>query len=215
MEKMHLEVRKKFDFDKIDFGLLDGFEGSVSLGATIQYLELMEKVKEYLENRGVKVIIKKGPVYDGQVLGCNPMALDASLDNILLVTDGKFHAYNNAIKIKKEISVFNGESLEKVTQKEIDKELAKIKGKQSKFLMETVVGLLVTTKEGQHYPNFEKLKKQIEEKGKKVFVFVGDSLSSNELDNFPEIKVWVNTGCYGIGFDDNRIVSLYDLEEFL
>ncbi len=216
MEKMFIEMRKKFDLNEIDFSVLDSLDGkTISLAATIQYLDLIQPVKEYLESKGKEVILKKGAFYEGHVLGCNPRAFDKKADTLLLLTDGKFHALNNAINLEKEILVFNTKTLEKVSQEEIDKALKKIEAKKKKFLMSNIIGLILSSKPGQRSKQISKIKKNIEKTGKKVFVFESNNIGVGELENFPEIQIWVNTACYGLGLDDSKIVNYSDMAEFL
>ncbi|MAG40221.1 hypothetical protein CMI41_04620 [Candidatus Pacearchaeota archaeon] len=216
MEVLHIEARKKFDFDKINWKALDELKlEEVSLAASVQYLDLLKEVKDYLEEKDIKVIVKKGAYHDGQVLGCNPVAFDENAKTLLLLCDGKFHALNNALRLGREISVFNGDRIENVAKEDIDKMKAKIKGKQAKFLSSNKIGLLVSTKLGQESKNFKKVAEKIEAKGKEIYVFSTDNIDVNEFENFNYIEMWVNTACFGIGLDDPRIVNLQDILEFL
>ncbi len=213
---LFIEVRKKFDLNKVKFELLDKLPGkAVSLAGTIQYLDLVPKVKRYLEKQGRKVIIKKGAYYGAHVIGCNASAFDKNADNLLLLSDGKFHALNNAVILNKEIYVFSGEVLEKFEQKEIDKILKRKRGNQSKFLNSDSVGILSTIKPGQNFKAIKELKSKIEKINKKAYVFEADNINLSELDNFPDIKIWINTACYGLDMDDVRVVNLFDILEFL
>ncbi len=216
MEKIFVEMRKKFNLDEINFSSLDSLEGkTISLAATVQYLDLIKPVKKYLEEKGKKVILKQGAFYEGHVLGCNPRAFEKEADNLLLITDGKFHALNNAINLEKEIFVFNTRNLEKVSREDIGKVLKKIEGKKKKFLMSDIIGLILSSKPGQRSKQFDKIKEDIEKTGKKVFVFETNNININEFENFNDIEIWVNTACYGLGLDDPRIVNYYDIAEYL
>lgn len=213
MKVYYLEARKKFK--DVNLGALLDLPGkTISLAATIQYLSLLPQVKKYLEKEGKKVLIKKGPVYAGQVLGCNPNALSKDADTLLIVTDGKFHAMNNAINLNREIYVFNTHDLELITQEEINRARGKKQAALKKFLSEDRIGILVTTKPGQNFPAARKLKSDIEKLGKKAYIFEGDNLNISEFENFP-INIYVNTACFGLGLDDSRIVNLQDILEFL
>jgi diphthamide biosynthesis enzyme Dph1/Dph2-like protein len=105
--------------------------------------------------------------------------------------------------------------MSKIEQKELDDYKKKVRGKQTKFVASSKVGLLVTTKEGQKSPNIFKIKKRIEDSGKKVYVFECDSVSISEFENFPDIKLWINTACFGMAHDSPNIVNLSDILEFL
>ena len=214
MKTLFIEARKK-DL-AINLKILDKLPGkTISLAATIQYIGLIPKIKKYLEKKGKKVLIKKGAFYEGHILGCNSSAFDSSADTLLLITDGKFHAINNAIQLQKEINVFNGNSLEKITKKEIEEYNKKILAKKKKFLLSENIGLLVSTKSGQYQKAIEKIKAKIAKKQKKVYVFEANNINPYEFENFPQIQIWVNTACYGLAMDDKNIVNISDILEFL
>jgi len=217
MKLLHLETRRKFP-SNIDFSPLDKLPGkTISLVATIQYLDLIPKIKNYLEKQGKKIIIKQGADYKAQVLGCNSRAIDKNADTILLLADGKFHALNNALQQNKEIYIFNTHKLEKITKQEIQKHKNKTKAKISKFLSYDTIGLISSTKPGQKYPNIIGLKNKIEKlsEGKKAYVFQTDNLNISELENFQDIKIWINTACPGLAMDSEKIVNLVDVKKFI
>lgn len=212
---IYAEARKKFSSDSLNLDELTKLTGkTISLAATIQYLPLVKEVKAFLEKQGKKVILKKGAFYEGHVIGCNPLAFDLKANVLLLLADGKFHALNNALILNRKISVFNTKTLEEVSQEDLDIYNKKIKGKINKFLQIDKIGLIVSTKKGQNYAKSEELKKRIENKGKKVYVFETDTINIAELENFP-IKFWVNTACYGLALDSNIIVNYKDILPFL
>jgi len=218
-KSLFLEFRRKFnikdiEFSKIDELIKDKKPKSVSLASTIQYLNLIPIIKEYLVSKKIKVIIKKGPTYAGQVLGCNSQAFDNKADILLLLCDGKFHAFNNAIQLEKEIYVFNTHNIEKVSLEEILREKTKIRGKITKFLTTEKVGLLISNKSGQSFNHIKEIKKKLENKGKIVYIFESDNINLGELENFP-LTIYINTACYGLSLDSPKIVNLRDILEFL
>jgi diphthamide biosynthesis enzyme Dph1/Dph2-like protein len=216
MESLFIETRRKFKDSEINLSILDKLPGkTISLAATIQYIDLVPKVKSYLESLNKKVIIKQGAHYKAHVLGCNSTALDKTSDTLLIITDGKFHAINNAIQLQKEIFVFNTKTLDKVTQAEIDAHNTKTLTKQKKFLSAKFVGLLVSTKHGQHHKQIHKIKKKIQDLNKKVYTFESNSIDTTEFENFPQIQIWINTACFGLARDDMRIINLQDITQFL
>ena len=160
-------------------------------------------------------MIKKGSYYEGQVLGCNSNAFNPNSDILLLLCDGKFHALNNSIQLKKEIYIFNGLKLDKIEKSELEDHFKKIKGKQMKYLNSNNIGILVSNKKGQKSRGAFKIREKIESSGKKAYVFFGDSIPINEFENFPEIDIWVNTACFGLAMDNNKIINLSDILEFL
>lgn len=116
-----IEFRKKYNPAEINFDILDSLpEGDISLGASVQYLDFLIPIKDYFEKKNRKVMIKKGSYYEGQVLGCNSNAFNPNSDILLLLCDGKFHALNNSIQLKKEIYIFNGLKLDKIEKSELE-----------------------------------------------------------------------------------------------
>jgi len=176
---------------------------------------MVPKIKSYLESLGKKVTIKQGAHHKAHVLGCNSIALDKNSDILLMITDGKFHAINNAIQLQKPITVFTGTTLEDVTQKDIDAHNKKTLAKQKKFLLSEAVALILSTKHGQHHKQIEKIKARIKALNKKVYIFESNNINTSEFENFPQIQLWINTACYGLARDDSRIVNLVDISEFL
>jgi len=216
MKTLFIEARRKFKDSETNLKLLDKLPGkTISLAATIQYIGLIPKVKSYLESKGKRVVVKKGAYYDGHVLGCNSSAFDRSADVLVLISDGKFHAVNNAIQLQKEIYVFTGRTLEKVSKKEVEEYNRKTKIKKIKFLSAGKVGLLVSTKQGQYLKSTATIKDKIAKLNKKVYVFEADNIDSSEFENFPQIEIWVNSACFGLASDDKRIINLADVLEFL
>ena len=216
MRTLFIETKRKFKDLEIKYNLLDSLKGkTVSLTATIQYIELIPKVKSYLESKGKKVIIKQGAYYKAHVLGCNSSAFDKSADILLMITDGTFHAINNAVQLQKEIYVFTTHTLEKIRQEEIDTYNKKILTKQKKFLTAKTIGLLVSTKHGQQQKAIHEIKEKIKQLDKKVYIFESNNINTTEFENFSQIQIWVNTACFGLARDDIRIINLTDIAEFL
>ncbi|MCD4770857.1 2-(3-amino-3-carboxypropyl)histidine synthase subunit [archaeon] len=216
MKNLFIETKRKFKDAEINLPLLDTLPGkTISLAATIQYIDLVPKVKSYLESLNKKVIIKQGAHHKAHILGCNSTALDKTSDTLLIITDGKFHAINNAIQLQKPIFVFNTKTLDKVTQAEIDTHNAKTLTKQKKFLSAKFIGLLISTKHGQHHKQIHKIKKKIQALNKKVYTFESNSINTAEFENFPQIQIWINTACFGLAQDDMRIINLQDITQFL
>ena len=213
---LFIETKRKFKKSDINLKLLDKLKGkTISLAATVQYIDLIPQVKSYLETKGKKVIIKKGAYHKGHILGCNSSAFDKSADTLLLITDGKFHAINNAIQLQKEIYIFTTKSLEKIEQEEIDTHNKKIQIKKIKFLAANNIGLLISTKYGQRQKSIHTIKDKIKKLNKKVYVFEADNINTAEFENFPQIEIWINTACYGLARDDSKIINLSDISEFI
>jgi len=215
MRTLFVEARKKFP-NNPDLSPLDNLPGNlISLAATVQYLGLIPKIKSYLESKNKKIIIKKGAHYNAHILGCNSTAFDLSADTLLLITDGKFHAVNNAIQLQKPIYVYNTDTLEEVTLEEIEAHSKKTKAKQAKFLSSNVIGILVSTKYGQHHNQFSNLKRKIEALNKKCYIFESNNINTQEFENYPNIPIYINTACYGLARDHPKILNFQDILQFL
>jgi diphthamide biosynthesis enzyme Dph1/Dph2-like protein len=216
MKTLFIETKRKFDESKINYALLDSILGkTISIAATIQYIDLVPKVKSYLESIGKEVIIKQGAHHKAHVLGCNSQALDSKADEILIITDGKFHAINNAIQLQREIQIFNTQELEKITQQDLDTHNKKLQAKQKKFLLADQVGLILSTKHGQHHSQIEKLKQQIQTLNKKVYIFEANNINTSEFENYQTIPIFINTACYGLARDSPKIINYQDIQQFL
>lgn len=216
MKVLYIETKRKFKDTDINLKQLDKLKGrTISIAATIQYIDLIPKIKSYLESKGKKVIIKQGAHHKAHVLGCNSNALDKSADTILIITDGKFHAINNAIQIQRPIHIFNTKTLEKITQQDIDKQNKLILAKQKKFLTSKKVGLLLSTKHGQKFKAIKQIKSKIEKLDKKAYIFESNNINTNEFENFPQIQIWINTACFGLARDHKDIINLQDITKFL
>ncbi len=216
MKTIFIETKRKFENSKIKYNLLDKLPGkTIALAATIQYIDLIPEVKSHLESLNKKVVIKQGAYHKGHVLGCNSSALDKSADTILIITDGTFHAINNAIQLQKEIYVFTTHTLEKIEQEEIDTHNKKTITKQKKFLTAKTIGLLVSSKHGQNQKTIHTIKTKIEKQNKTVYIFEANNINTAEFENFPQIQMWVNTACYGLARDDMRIINLANISVFL
>ncbi len=87
----------------IQDGLLDEIVSTLAgyrrvvVTASIQYLRLLDNIKEYLVDHGVDAIIpisRDNSLYNGQVIGCNYTVVDNvdEVDAYIVVSSGFFHA---------------------------------------------------------------------------------------------------------------------------
>ena len=77
---------------------------------------------------------------------------------------------------------------------------------------------MVTVKPGQYsYNKAKEIKKKLEEKGKKCFIFVFDTLDAREMENFPFIDFWVNTACPRIADDKDKrnVIDMNELNNYM
>ncbi len=192
----------------------------VALYASVQFCNALEKVKEQLQDANITIITSQPDRthIKSQLLGCDnyhsslnlaPKELQ-EIDAYLYVGDGKFHplalmhAQKDSSAIKEVIC--NDPLRNEMTVMALDdikKSLRRYKGSLLKFLSAKNIGVLITVKPGQEHlkPAFF-LEKRFPEK--KFYYFIDDTISFNQLENFPFIEVWVNTACPRIGLDDQE-----------
>ncbi|MBI5390493.1 diphthamide synthesis protein [Candidatus Woesearchaeota archaeon] len=189
---------------------------SVGLFASVQFLKL-EKVREQLQQSEIRVHETKAKRthLKTQILGCDAYHdsfeedIIATSDAVLYIGDGLFHP--KALLLAqtgreiKPVVIWDpvSEKMKIITQADIEKQLNKKKANLKKFLAADVVGVMVTVKPGQQYmKNALFLKQVLEKKGKKVYLFLGDTFDYRLFENYPFVQVWVNTACPRIGTDD-------------
>ena len=203
-KKMHFLVKKLIDL------LKTGKVKKVALCSTIQFLPFLDELKEELLKNKFAVFIGKGRnVSDGQVLGCNYSAVGsiaAKCDAIVFLGDGLFHPLGISFCCSKPVFILNPLQEEvKLLEKEQDlflrKRIAMIeKAKQAK-----VIAIWVSSKKGQQRMQLAiELRKKIEAKEKKAFIFVSDLLNPDFLLGV-QVEAIVSTACPRIALDDSSL----------
>lgn len=199
MKTLYIEARRKLKLDRERLKEIEKIlPDSIFITYIIQCKELAEQVRKHLqEEKKVKIL------GFSQVLGCSKLKTKA--DAILLIGNGRFHALNLALSSNKEVYIFPG--MEKILREDIQQERRKEKGKYLRYLSANNIGIIVSSKTGQeNLKSAIKLKKQIENKGKKAVIFIADNINQQELENFP-IDIFINTACPGLSLDSNRIIN--------
>ncbi|MBU0958015.1 MAG: 2-(3-amino-3-carboxypropyl)histidine synthase subunit [Nanoarchaeota archaeon] len=195
MKVMFIEAKRKINFNLNKFPI-SKLPKQLCLVYTIQYKDIALKLKNKFKN------IKQAR----QILGCSKLSTKLP---IIYIGDGTFHI-TNLYSQNTEIYTYNlySNKLKKIPQSEITKHNQKIKGKLSRFYSANSIGIIVSTKKGQYNLKIaEKLKNQIQQQGKKAYIFITNNLNINELENFPNIDFFVNTACPRIQDDSNNIID--------
>ena len=96
MEALFFEARKKIKLDKKSFKPLEKLPEKIGLISTVQNLNLIPKIREYLESIGKKVFTEKGryALHEGQILGCDVIAAEKvkmKVDCFLMIGNDYFH----------------------------------------------------------------------------------------------------------------------------
>ncbi len=187
---------------------------------TVQFIDSIGFLLEQLKTAGITVHLLKGKHTQrpGQILGCE--YLDYPAPAFLYIGDGVFHSQAIAIKNNKPIFCYNPYTKKMVLfdRKDIDLAVKKHKVAIIKFLSADNIGVLVSTKPGQQFLKRSLLlKEKSEAKGKKVYLFLSNTIDFVQMNNFPFVDCWVNSACPRIGIDDKNKVDkpMVNLEDVL
>ncbi|MAH32979.1 hypothetical protein CL615_01165 [archaeon] len=208
---------------KIELGKikLDELPKKIGIVTTAQFIEKAAEIKKYLEENGKVVLIGKGnQKQEGQVLGCDSSSgckIKDKVDSFLYIGSGSFHPIGVFLSTKKDVFCFNPATslFSRLDKSGIEKYEKRKKAGYVKFLHAGNIGIMISVKPGQcSYKKANEIKKKIENKGKKCFVFVFDTLDGNEIENFPFIDLWINTACPRMSDDEDKknVIDMSDLD---
>lgn len=195
----------------------------IGLITTIQYTNSLNKIKDYLEKNKKRVLIAKRSKSEilekGQILGCDVSAavkIQNKVQAFLYIGSGKFHPLQIALSLNKQKPIFlfnpSTEEFNRLNEKEIQKYKNRKRGQKLKFLSSNTYGILVSTKPGQNrLKQAIALKNKLEKEKKKAYIFMFNTLDINQLENWPNIKCWINTACPGLSLE-NPFVWIGDIK---
>jgi diphthamide biosynthesis enzyme Dph1/Dph2-like protein len=175
---------------------------NIAILYSIQYEDIAKEIR---------LLLKKEHTITqfSQILGCSRVIPSKETKAILLIGSGRFHALAVASSSNLPIYMYEGERIEKISEKEIVSFNQRKKTAQIKFLSSEKIGVLVSTKPGQqNLIKALKLKEKI--KQKQLYFFLGDYLFVQELENF-ELNSWINTACPRLDMDSTSIINVEDL----
>jgi 2-(3-amino-3-carboxypropyl)histidine synthase len=192
---------------KKEIGKLKNYK-KIGLITSLQFVKTLEKVKKFLEKENKKIYIHKSLKYPGQILGCNIDAakkIENKIDAFLYVGAGKFHPLGVALSVKKPVFSLD---LEKKQIYNLDEEKIKWLKKKawhdSKLNDAKKVGIIVCWKRGQNkISEAEKLKKELEKKGKEVYILAFDNFSEEKVEGL-KLDCLINMSCPRL--DDDLIL---------
>ncbi|MAG78326.1 hypothetical protein CL616_03090 [archaeon] len=155
----------------------------------------------------VKAIKKKDFTFLGQVLGCNASNAKGDYNQYLYIGSGKFHPIRIALETNKPVYTYNPftKQFKEIDKKEITKIKNKIKGSYLKYLHAKKVGIIITTKN-------QKFTNKFNFKNKKVYYFMCNNLT-NQIENFPDIDIWVNTACPRLAYEGEFNATIINMED--
>ncbi len=182
----------------------------IGLCSTIQYINYLDKIKYGLEKNDLKVFIGKGSgriAKIGQVLGCNYSAvreIAPAVDAFVFFGDGLFHPLGIIFATEKPVVFANAVEgklvdLGKERNLFLKKRFAAIaKSKEAESF-----GIIISTKSGQRRKQKAiELKKLVEFKGKKAFLFAVDFVREQYFLGV-DVDCFVCTACPRIAVDDS------------
>lgn len=209
MKTIFLSAESDVDIAPVLAKALKVLPEKVGLVTTAQHISKLADAKKFLDKNGKKAFV------GGQVLGCNVMNAEKiadKVDCILFIGSGKFHPIEIG-KVKKIITAnpFTNEVSE-IGEIELKKIEIKRKVAVTKFLSVDKIGVIMSTKKGQHV---DVDRKKLEKKypNKQFFYFLCETLNMNDLENFPFVQCWINTMCPRIAYEDVSIKPVVNLED--
>lgn len=188
----------------------------IGLVASLQFVDFLDEIKNFLEKNGKKVFLEKGyQKYAGQVLGCEQSAakrIAALVDAFLYIGDGRFHAIGVKMKTGKEVFTFNplSDEFSWIEKGVIEKIQMKRKAMLMKFYSSKEIGIIICTKDGQNKLNeAREFKRRYPEKNFYLVLF--DNVDYSQLENFNFIECWINAACPRIE-EDTKVINLQEIK---
>ncbi|HID16805.1 TPA: diphthamide biosynthesis enzyme Dph2 [Candidatus Bathyarchaeota archaeon] len=187
-----------------------GDKRRLGLFATVQHLSSLNEARKFLEGSGKEVFVGRASgraVYDGQILGCEvsaPRELRDKVEGFVVISGGNFHGLGVQLATGKETVVVDpflneARELKGLAELTLKRRWAQI----LKFSERENVGVLVSLKTGQtNLKLARKVKKALEEKGRKCALICVKEITPENLDSFIDIEAFVNTGCPRVPIED-------------
>ena len=184
---------------------------SIGLTTSVQHAHDIHLVQQLLEKEGYRVFIGKGSdrvKYPGQVLGCDytaAIAIGDKVDVFMHIGGGLFHAIGLGIISQKPVILCDPYRRE---AKELTQEVSKLRAIRMYNIIKARdevkhYGIVVGCKWRQrHYYSALKIKRLLEEKGKKVTLVSLREVTPEALDNITEPEAFIITACPRIPIDD-------------
>jgi 2-(3-amino-3-carboxypropyl)histidine synthase len=181
-------------------------EKRIGLVSTLQFLDSLEVAKKFLEKRGKIVKIGKGRFYPGQMLGCDissAKSVEKGVDAFLFIGSGKFHPLGLTLQTEKPVYVLDTEKNEIADLKELKEKFLKQRYTAQALAKDAkTFGILVSVKPGQmNLKLAERIKKQLESKGKKAYILIFNEIKPEKLEGL-ELDCYINTACPRIAIED-------------
>jgi len=177
-------------------------EKKVAIFSSVQFKKALDELEEILKESGKTVIEKK------IILGCSDIKTSAEVS--LFIGSGKFHpkALRGTVY---QIDLEKGKLVD--LSQDIKREEMKRFARLEKLKTAKKVGILLSKKRGQFYPDFEKLKVKLEAMGKETEILIFDEITNDKLLGL-DIDAYINTACPRIldNHFDRPVINVRDIE---
>ena len=207
-------IKARFDFEVeklIDFAspLLKGW-GRIGLATTIQHSHKLEEAAKYLKKKGYIVVVgdKGNKTHEkGQVLGCDySSAIDvaAKVDGFLFIGGGRFHSIGLAYTTRKTVVAADPYTLTVYTigESELNRFAMRRMAAIEAAKKARIFGVIISIKPGQLKIKIaEKLREALKSAGKEAVLICLDEVQVENLLNFSDFEVFINTACPRIVLD--------------
>ncbi len=233
-QKIHTKANKSIDilliptfvtfgissyFPKISEKLKELKWSSIGLIATVQHLNNLQELKNYLDSIGIKTTIQG----EGQMLGChieNIRGFSNNVDGIVSLHAGYFHT--NGLLLSTllpilQLNPFTGE-ITYFSSEERDTLIRIRHAIISQARSATIWGILGSSKLGQYHPNqISRIEKILQAHKKFKVSVIAENLNFKNLSNFTWVDAWVDTACPRLALDDqiNFTKPVLTFKEFL
>lgn len=204
-----VEVFINLDIAELLEEALPRLKERIGLFTTVQHIQMMGEVKEWLESKGRTVLVGRGDSrirFEGQVLGCNITVIDPiaqKVDQLLYIGSGNFHPLSAAISTDLPVLIIDplmgelreiGELKDRILRQ---RHAAITLASEAKNFL-----ILVSTKIGQmRMEEALKLRKEAEEAGRTAEIILLEEFAPERMLAY-STDAFVSTACPRIAIDD-------------
>ncbi|RLI16103.1 diphthamide biosynthesis enzyme Dph2 [Candidatus Bathyarchaeota archaeon] len=181
----------------------------IGLATTVQHVQTLDEVREFLLRAGKTVIIGDAGrmSYPGQVIGCdysNAKSIAKEIEAFLFIGGGKFHALGVALSTSKPTIIADpyekrAYSINEEARKVLKQRWASIEEAKKAKIFAVLVGLKIGQK---RLETALTIKEKLEKTGKKAYIFAIREITPEILMEFPKVDAYVNTACPRVSLDD-------------
>ena len=208
---LFIESYSKVDVEKSleeALKLLNNYS-KIALATTTQHLNIIDEIKDYLEDNGKEVVIGSSKsTLKGQVLGCNFSSIkNLNSEAYLFVGSGNFHPLGIHLFTKSPVIIADPYTGEGRDISEFADQILRIRfARITKAKEVKKWGILISSKEGQNRLDLAKqIKKSLEDEGMEGFLIILDNINPDALLHYMDLEGFVVTACPRIAIDDSQM----------